>query len=53
VGSIITLDPGATSATCSGKAGRFVSTGASHQPPVGVNFTTKFMPTDGSYIELN
>ena len=52
-GSIITMDPSATSATFNGKNVKFVSVGADNQPPLFVNFTTKLMPTEGSYIELN
>ena len=52
-GSIITMDPSATSATFNGKNVKFVSVGADNQPPNLVNFTTKLMPTEGSYIELN
>jgi len=52
-GSLITMDPGATSATFNGKNVKFYSVGTENQPPAGVSFTTKFMPTDGSYIELN
>ena len=52
-GSIITMDPSATSATFNGKNVKFVSVGVDNQPPSLVNFTTKLMPTEGSYIELN
>jgi Tfp pilus assembly protein PilX len=52
-GSIITMDPSATSATFNGKNVKFLSVGADNQPPNFVNFTTKLMPTEGSYIELN
>jgi hypothetical protein len=52
-GSIITLDSGASSAVFNGKNIRLASTGAANEPPPGVYFTTKFLPADGSYEELN
>jgi Tfp pilus assembly protein PilX len=52
-GSIITLDTAVDSATFNGKTVKFASTGADNQPPAGVSFTTHFLPTNGSYIELN
>jgi Tfp pilus assembly protein PilX len=52
-GSIITLDSGASSAVLNGKNIKFASTGAANEPPPGVYFTTKFLPADGSYMELN
>jgi hypothetical protein len=52
-GSIITMDTAVDSATFNGKNVKFLSVGSQNQPPAGVNFTTKFIPTEGSYIELN
>ena len=52
-GSIITLDSGASSAVFNGKNIKFASTGAANEPPPGIYFTTKFLPADGSYVEMN
>ncbi|MEA2709683.1 MAG: hypothetical protein QOF78_2284 [Phycisphaerales bacterium] len=53
-GSIITMDEGATdSAYFNGKSVKFASTGGAFQPSAGVTYTQKFIPTKGSYLELN
>lgn len=51
-GSILTLDPG-NSATFNGNTVRFASTGSSNPPSLGVRYTTKFIPDNGTYAELN
>ena len=52
-GTIITMDTVVDSAVFNGKNVRFASTGAANEPPPGVYFTSKFLPADGSYMELN
>jgi Tfp pilus assembly protein PilX len=51
-GSIVTMDTG-TSATFNGNTTRFMSTGVLNPPSMGVKYTAKFIPDNGTYSELN
>jgi hypothetical protein len=51
-GSIVAMDTG-TAATFNGQTTRFLSTGALNPPSVGVRYSAKFVPVDGTYHELN
>ena len=52
-GSIITMDTAVDSAVFNGKTVKFMSTGGTNQPSAGVYYTEKFVPSKGSYLELN
>jgi hypothetical protein len=52
-GSVITFDTTVDSAVFNGKAVKFMSTGASDPPSAGLTYTEKFVPSKGSYLELN
>ncbi len=52
-GSIITMDTSVDSAIFNGKTVKFASTGADNQPSAGLTYTQKFVPSKGSYLELN
>jgi len=52
-GSIITMDTSVDSAVFNGKTVKFMSTGATNQPSAGLSYTEKFVPSKGSYLELN
>ncbi len=52
-GSIVTLDTATDSAVFNGRTVKFMSTGATNQPSVGLIYTEKFVPSKGSYLELN
>ena len=51
-GSIVTMDPG-NSATFNGNTTRFASTGVLNPPSMGIRYSAKFIPKDGTYLELN
>ena len=51
-GSILAMDPGG-SATFNGNTVRFMSTGVDNPPSVGLRYTAKFVPSNGTYAELN
>jgi len=51
-GSIIAMDT-ANAVTFNGKDTRFVSTGVLNPPSMGVKFSTKFVPKDGTYGEVH
>jgi Tfp pilus assembly protein PilX len=53
-GSVITFDTyPVDSAVFNGRTVRFMSTGASNQPSAGLSYSEKFVPSKGSYLELN
>ena len=55
-GSILALDPSGTGYPgihLNGKTVKFASTGADFPPSEGVSYTSRFLPTKGSYLELN
>ena len=49
-GSIVAMD-GGTAATFNGQTTRFLSTGKLNPPSIGVRYTAKFVPRDGTYEE--
>jgi Tfp pilus assembly protein PilX len=51
-GSIVTMDTG-NSATFNGMNTRFMSTGILNPPSLGVKYSSKFIPDDGTYQEMN
>jgi phage gp45-like len=51
-GSIVAMDSG-TSATFNGNTTRFMSTGVNNPPSIGVKYTAKFIPINGTYGETN
>ena len=51
-GSIVTMDAG-NSATFNGNTTRFMSTGILNPPSMGIKYSSKFIPADGTYLELN
>ena len=52
-GSIVTFDTAVDSAVFNGKTVKFASTGLSNPPSAGVNYSSRFLPAKGSYLELN
>lgn len=52
-GSIITMDETGNTAIFSGKKVRFASTGMGYPPSHALTYTSRFLPTKGSYLELN
>lgn len=52
-GSIIAMDASVDSVVLNGKNVRFTATGKNNQPNVGVTYSTKFVPSQGSYLELD
>ncbi|MEA2709436.1 MAG: hypothetical protein QOF78_2037 [Phycisphaerales bacterium] len=52
-GSVIAMDPGANAAVFAGKMLRFTETGKFNQPSIGVKFTSKLIPANGTYLEVN
>jgi hypothetical protein len=51
-GSIVTMDTG-NSATFNGNTVRFLSTGLLNPPSIGVKYSAKFVPDDGTYLEMH
>jgi len=51
-GSILAMDTG-NAVTFNGKDTRFMSIGALNPPSMGVKYSSKFVPKDGTYLELN
>ena len=51
-GSIVAMDTG-NAVTFNGKDTRFMSTGALNPPSMGVKYSTKIIPKDGTYAEIN
>lgn len=52
-GSLITMDTAVDSAIFNGKTVKFASTGKDNQPTAGLTYSQKFIPSRGSYLELN
>jgi hypothetical protein len=51
-GSIVAMDTG-TAATFNGQTTRFASTGKLNPPSMGVRYSAKFIPRDGTYAEMH
>jgi len=49
-GSIVAMDPG-TSATFNGQTTRFMSVGKLNPPSMGIRYSAKFIPRNGTYAE--
>jgi hypothetical protein len=47
------MDTAVDSAIFNGKTLKFVSTGKDNQPTAGLTYSQKFIPSKGSYLELN
>jgi hypothetical protein len=51
-GTLMTLNPGANSATFSGKDIKFIATGANNVPNQGISFSTYYVAKPSSYQEI-
>jgi len=51
-GSIVAMDT-ANAVTFNGKDTRFMSVGKLNPPSIGVKYSTKLVPADGTYLELH
>jgi Tfp pilus assembly protein PilX len=52
-GSILAMDQSGDGIVLNGKTVKFASTGGNFPPSAGVSYTSRFLPTKGSYLELN
>ena len=52
-GSILAMDPEGDGVILNGKTVKFASTGADFPPSEGLTYTSRFLPSKGSYLELN
>jgi hypothetical protein len=52
-GSIVAMDTGNNAMTFNGKDTRFMSTGALNPPSLGVKYSFRFVPINGTYAEVN